>query len=264
MANEYFIDAYSDIGNKKKVNQDALIVKQARSSKIGRVCFACLCDGMGGLSQGEIASASFINRMGQWFQTDFPQLLNSPSDETEDLSGNSTSYNSYWRSVENQWEQICKQINQGLGQYGSENGIKLGTTAVALLVIGDEYLVMSVGDSRAYKIDKRSLEQITHDQSYVQQQMDLGRMTPEEAAVSSQKSVLLQCIGASANVYPDFFRGKLERKNRILLCSDGLWRLLKSDEIIKYTAQRDGIKKMSEIVMRRGETDNISGVVIGV
>ncbi len=262
---EYIIDAYSDIGNRKKVNQDALLVKQARAGSLGRVCFACLCDGMGGLSQGEIASASFINRMSQWFQSEFPSLLMPSADETEDLSGGSTTnYKGYWRNIEVQWSSICKEMNQKLGQYGRNQGIRLGTTAVAIILIGNEYLVMSVGDSRAYLIDKKNVIQITHDQSYVQQQMDMGRMTPEQAATSSQKSVLLQCIGASENVYPDFFRGEFDRKSRFLLCSDGLWRLLSDSEIIKYTAQKDGIKKLTELVKGRGETDNISGLVIGV
>ncbi|SDB40009.1 Serine/threonine protein phosphatase PrpC [Pseudobutyrivibrio sp. YE44] len=262
----YTIDAYSDIGIRKKVNQDSLIIKQARTSNMGRVCFACLCDGMGGLSQGEIASASFVNRMGKWFENDFPHLIMS-QDTTEDLSQQSTTGNSqqgdYWRQIEVQWGLIARQMNQGLKQYGADNGIRLGTTAVAMILIGNEYLVMSVGDSRAYQFNKRHIKQITHDQSYVQQQMDLGRMTPEEAAASSQKSVLLQCIGASENVFPDFFRGTFEKKNYFLLCSDGLWRLLKPEEIISIAPQKDGVKKLTELALKRGETDNISGLVIG-
>jgi len=154
-------------------------------------------------------------------------------------------------------------MNQGLGQYGEGQGIKLGTTIVAGIIIGKEYLVMNVGDSRAYILDKKNLSQITHDQSYVQQQIDLGRMTAEQAANSPQKSVLLQCIGASEKVYPEFYRGNLDAGDRFLFCSDGLWRLLDSDEIIKLSFEKDGIKKMTEIVKSRGETDNISGIVIG-
>lgn len=258
----YTIDAYSDIGIRKKVNQDALIIKQARTSSIGRVCFACLCDGMGGLSQGEIASASFVNRMGQWFHNEFPKLITS-TDVTEDLSNQSFSGVDYWRQIEAQWGLIARQMNQGLGQYGAENGIRLGTTVVAIILIENEYLIMSVGDSRAYMFDKKNLVQLTHDQSFVQQQMDLGRMTKEEAAVNSQKSVLLQCIGASEQVFPDFFRGKFDKKSNFLLCSDGLWRLLNENEIISIAPQKDGVRKLTEIVKNRGETDNISGLVIG-
>ena len=262
----FTIDAYSDIGIRKKVNQDSLIIKQARTSSMGRVCFACLCDGMGGLSQGEIASASFVNRMGKWFENEFPHLI-MPSEVTEDLSKPSTFTNGQqddcFRQIESQWSLIANQMNQGLKQYGAENGIRLGTTAVVIILIGNEYLVMSVGDSRAYQFNKKNIKQITHDQSYVQQQMDMGRMTPQEAAVSSQKSVLLQCIGASENVFPDFFRGTFEKKNYFLLCSDGLWRLLTPEEIISIGPQKDGVKRLTELALQRGETDNISGLVIG-
>lgn len=260
---KFKIDAYSDIGNKKKVNQDALIVKQARTSSIGRVCFACLCDGMGGLSQGEVASSSLVNRMGQWFQNEFPHII-SVEDVTEDLSACGDTRPDFTRQIQAQWEMIVRQMNQGLKQYGNEQGFKLGTTAVFLLIMQGEYLIMSVGDSRAYMFNKKDIKQITHDQSYVQQQMDLGRMTKEEAEKSPDKSVLLQCIGASENVYPDFFRGKVDDDANFLLCSDGLWRLLSNDEIIKYGSQKNGIKKMTELVKSRGETDNISGLVIGV
>ncbi len=262
---QFTIDANSDIGNKKKVNQDSLIIKQARTNTLGRVCFACLCDGMGGLSQGEIASASFINRMNQWFENELPRLISGEaSEETEDLSITKSIKIDYWKEIEYQWGLICSQMNQGLGRYGADQGIKLGTTAVVAIFMHGEYLIMSVGDSRAYQIEKKSIKQITHDQSYVQQQIDLGRMTLKEAEKSPQKSVLLQCIGASENVYPDFFRGVCNKNERFLLCSDGLWRLLKKEEIIKYAFQKDGVKKMTEIVKARGETDNISGLVIGV
>lgn len=260
---KFKIDAYSDIGNKKKVNQDSLIVKQARTNNIGRVCFACLCDGMGGLSQGEVASASFVNRMGQWFENEFPRII-AVEDATEDLSQANPVTTDLFRQVEAQLEMIVRQMNQGLKQYGSEQGFKLGTTAVVILIMQGQYLIMSVGDSRAYVFNGNSLKQITHDQSYVQQQMDLGMMTPEEAAVSPDKSVLLQCIGASENVYPDFYRGKCEDGDTFLICSDGLWRLLTPKEIVSYGAKTNGLQKMTELVKSRGETDNISGLVIGV
>ena len=125
---KFKVDAYSDIGNKKKVNQDSLIVKQARTNNIGRVCFACLCDGMGGLSQGEVASASFVNRMGQWFENEFSRII-AVEDATEDLSQANPVPTDFFRQVEAQLEMIVRQMNQGLKQYGSEQGFKLGTTS---------------------------------------------------------------------------------------------------------------------------------------
>lgn len=266
---KYSVNVNSDIGNKKKVNQDALMVKHARTEKMGKVCFACLCDGMGGLSQGEVASAAFINRMGQWFQNEFPSILSREAEasvkaETEELTAYIDSKNYICRLIQNEWEMISRQMNEGLKQYGRGRGFQLGTTAAAIIFLGDEFFAMSVGDSRIYKIDRAGITQISHDHSYVQQQIDMGRMTPQEAAVSPQKSILLQCIGASDNVYPEFYKGTLEKKTSFLLCSDGLWRLLSNEEIKEYVSKKDGIKKMTEIVKARGESDNISGIVIGL
>ena len=72
---KYNTDAYSDVGIKKTVNQDALLIKQANSRDRGRICMACLCDGMGGLSCGEVASATFIDRMDNWFREELPAAL---------------------------------------------------------------------------------------------------------------------------------------------------------------------------------------------
>lgn len=70
----YLIAAHTDVGIKKKTNQDSYMIKEAQT-KMGRIFFGVLCDGMGGLSNGELASATVIRAMEQWFETDFPQLL---------------------------------------------------------------------------------------------------------------------------------------------------------------------------------------------
>lgn len=254
-------DAYTDKGIKKDINQDALIVKQARTEKNGRVCFACLCDGMGGLSLGEVASATFINRMEKWFNEELPSIFCSDN-ITIQLNATNNEID-YFRQIEIQWKQIVQQTNNKLKRYGKERGIKLATTAVAILIMSGKYIVMNVGDSRAYIVKNDSLIQITHDQSYVQREIDMGRMTKAQAEVSDRKSVLLQCIGASEHVIPDFRYGNTN-DNSFLLCSDGLWRKLKEAEIIYNINCDDGLKKMAGIVKERGEADNISGLIIRV
>ncbi|MCR5195638.1 MAG: serine/threonine-protein phosphatase [Pseudobutyrivibrio sp.] len=250
------VDAYSDIGTKKNVNQDALLIKQATVKTIGNVCLGVLCDGMGGLSCGEVASAAFIDRMDSWFKGEFPKLL--------ETLGENVDLELLIEKVKNQWNDITTEINDKLKSYGIEKGIRLGTTVVAIIIIGNKYLVMNVGDSRAYKFYKKKIEQVSHDQSYVQQQLELGRMTEEEAKHSDKKSVLLQSIGASEHVVPECFYGETERGWHFLLCSDGLWRKLTHKEIIGITPQKDGIKRLTDLVKNRGETDNISGLIISI
>jgi serine/threonine protein phosphatase PrpC len=250
------VDAYSDIGTKKSVNQDALLVKQAKVPEVGNICLAVLCDGMGGLSCGEVASSTFIDRMDSWFKEELPKLI--------ETGNTAVLTNTQFDKIKNSWTSLTTDMNEKLKNYGASKGIRLGTTVVAIMIIENEYMVMNVGDSRAYKFNKQSLEQISHDQSYVQQQIELGRMTKEEADSSDKKSVLLQCIGASEKVVPEFFNGTNQKGLHFFLCSDGLWRKLTSKEIVEITPQKNGIKKLTDIVKNRGETDNISGLLVSV
>ena len=126
-------DAYTDIGTRKKVNQDAILIKQARSRSIGKICFACLCDGMGGLSSGEVASSAFVTRMERWFVNEFPGLI---TDEavTEVLSGGENNTN-IWKLVQIHWNRIVQEMNMKIARYGEERDIKLGTTVVMILLM---------------------------------------------------------------------------------------------------------------------------------
>ena len=264
----YKVDAYSDIGTRKNVNQDALLIKRAKVNGIGDICMGVLCDGMGGLSCGEVASSSFVDRMDVWFKHELPGLLMGQgatellSDSTPSSGNENIDIDLALSQIETNWSSIIHDMNDRLKEYGNSNGIRLGTTVVAIIFLGEKYLAMNVGDSRAYKFNRKDLTLITHDHSFVQQQIDLGRMTEEEAWLSDKKSVLLQCIGASEVVTPEFYEGAIERNQHFLLCSDGLWRKLSAKEIIKVAPQRNGIQKLADMVMKRGESDNISGLII--
>ncbi len=258
---KYQTSTHTDIGTKKSVNQDSLLLKQATSKKVGSICFACLCDGMGGLSSGEIASAAFVHRMDEWFKVELPMLFQR-DDFTEQLEDEKKTENVYLRQTENAWNNIVQEMNERLKKYGVDNDIRLGTTVVVIMIIDDDYIAMNVGDSRAYMINDDGVGLITHDHSYIQEQIDLGRMTYEEAANSDKKSVLLQCIGASEEVVPSFYYGKCGKHDKYLLCSDGLWRKLEPQEIAEFVKKKNGLVAMTDMVKERGETDNISSLLI--
>ena len=256
-------DTYTDVGTRKKVNQDAMVLKQASVQGVGNVCFGCLCDGMGGLSCGEIASAAFIHRMDEWFKVQLPYIF-TRTDFTEQLDVEMVHSNMYLRQIEKDWKGIVQEMNQRLKVYGNNLSIRIGTTVVAVIIINDEYLVMNVGDSRAYLINDSENRLLTHDHSYVQREMDNGRMTPEEALTSDKKSVLLQCIGASEQVVPSFYSGRCHSSDRLLLCSDGFWRKLDLEEMRVSSKKKNGLETMTNMVIERGETDNISSLLIAI
>lgn len=254
----YLIAAHTDVGIKKKTNQDSYMVKEAKT-KLGRVFIGVLCDGMGGLSKGELASATVICAMEQWFEKDFPQILMRSSDVEEVLE-----------QVKNEWNQIVNDLNLQLARYVEKTGARMGTTIVALILIGNVYFIMNVGDSRVYALTKQ-VYQLTKDQSLIQQQIDLGRVRPEEAERHPQRNVLLQCIGASEEVIPDFYMGDVFSGNVFLLCSDGFRHEISNQELFLQLnpsgltteeIMKERLVYLTELVKSRMEMDNISAVVI--
>ena len=166
---------------------------------------------------------------------------------------------------------MAKDINEELINFGAQNSMRLGSTVVSLLVLGNEFIIMNVGDSRVYSFEEGDGRQLTHDQSVVQSLIDKGVMTRAEAENSDQKSVLLQCLGASGSVSPQIVTGKIEDPTSFLLCCDGFWRKLSGDELKEQMkpsictdegAMKAKLDALIEKVKARGETDNITAVLI--
>jgi len=250
---EILTATHTDIGIKKETNQDSLCLKIAETS-IGKVTMAIICDGMGGLSKGEVASASVIEAFSDWFDNELPTMLNANDN----------------KEIEYRWERIIKEQNQRISEYGNHLRIQLGTTLTVLLLINTTYIIGHVGDSRAYMIDEK-LHVVTKDQTLVAREVERGNMTLEQAKVDPRKNVLLQCIGASKIVEPVFIQGKTKLGCVWMLCSDGFRHQITSDEI--YDAFKPSIltneiimsKKANELVeinKYRGETDNITVLLI--
>lgn len=246
---------HTDIGIRKKTNQDSLLIEQAQTDNYGTVLLAVVCDGMGGLAKGEVASATMIRRFSAWFNTELPAMLQRGFNPDE---------------LRNSWEKMAVQTSNKILAYGDACGISLGTTCVCLLIISNCFYIMNVGDSRVYLLSD-GIYQRTKDQSYCQREIDLGRMTPEQAAVDPQRSVLLQCIGAGEVVDPDFFAGTVNPGECYLLCSDGFAHVISPQEIydnlnpavsVNSAIMKQNLVKLIELDKQRGETDNITALLI--
>jgi len=160
--------------------------------------------------------------------------------------------------------------NKKILQYGANEKISLGTTLTAALFTESEYFIVNIGDTRAYEIGAK-LKQLTHDHSFVQQEVDCGRMSPEEARISKRKNVLTRCIGAKEDVVPDFFFGKIKKNATYVLCSDGFRHKISEPEMLSYFdsgkhSSSEDLKNteisLIELNKKRQETDNISVVTI--
>lgn len=255
---EYKIALATDIGPEKKSNQDSICVKEAYTPE-GTVFFAAVCDGMGGLEKGELASKAMVETFSNWFEEKLPFLLAMPDRKAE----------------------ICDSLDaliKGLGKtvlvYGSDNHIQLGTTATAALFLPDEsYLICHVGDTRVYRIDEDGAALLTEDQTLVQRELRLGRITKEQAKDDPRSNVLLQCVGASKYVQPVYVYGKTMKDACYLLCTDGFRHKISQREIAdtlppetnsNEVIMKRNLQSLINTNIARGETDNISAVLIRV
>lgn len=250
----YFGSAVTDIGIKKQTNQDSVCLKIANTVDRKSVVMAIVCDGMGGLEKGELASATVIRRLSEWFHNEFPIRM-------ENFS---------WAQVSIEWSNLVKRMNYEILNYGKTIKMNLGTTLTAMLIVENEYMIVHVGDSRVYKIDDE-IQQVTEDQTFIAREIKNGNMTPEEASKDKRRNMLLQCIGASKNVEPEIIFGKVTVGEVYMLCSDGFRHKISEEEIFNEF-HSESVQTISELEMKekhliaiikaRQEKDNISVVVI--
>lgn len=250
-----FITAYhTDVGIKKNTNQDSLLIHQAQTD-YGNVLLAAICDGMGGLAKGEVASACMVHAFSSWFRLELPQLLSAGLQP---------------EALRSSWEQLIGQVDQRIGLYSSDHNVTMGTTCAALLIVDNTYYIMNIGDSRIYLISD-NIYQLTKDHTYVQREMDAGRMTYEESLRDPQRNVLLQCVGASPVIEPDFFMGDVSINQCYMLCCDGFRHLVGAQEFFEFlnptvstdaATMQNNLIYLTDLNKQRRETDNITAALI--
>lgn len=251
---KYIASYNTNKGIQKETNQDSFLLKIAGVPS-GQIVFMALCDGMGGLNKGELASKEVIEAFDMWFHEEFPQLMK------EGFSK---------KKLEEQWNELLDHMNSVLLQYGEEHGCHIGTTLTAMLFIGEEYYIMHVGDSRVYEMSEQMV-QLTRDHTLVQREVDSGVLTKEQACRDKRKNILLQSVGAGGIVVPDFFEGKIKVDAVYLLCSDGFRNKIKERELYaqlnpKFATDADEIKQTLQqlicLAMERKEQDNITAIAV--
>lgn len=249
----FIVTADTDIGISKDTNQDSVLIKHAMADG-KEILLAVVCDGMGGLSKGELASATVIRAFAKWFDEELPFEL-----ENVDL-----------QVIGAKWSLLLKELNAQILEYSKENGIEgVGTTFSGILFIDDQYVIGHVGDTRIYHIGS-SMTQLTTDQTFVTREISRGTMTLEQAKTDKRRNLLLQCIGASKVVEPQIICGKTE-KGAYMLCSDGfrheiseaeIYESLNPINLMNKDAMHNNAKYLIEQNKNREEKDNISVLLI--
>lgn len=224
----------TDIGYVRDHNEDSLIIIPP--------LFA-VADGMGGHEAGEIASEITVNTLAELA----PSHL-----DAEGLTA----------AVEAANYSVMKAPRQGIGRDG------MGTTLTAAMLEGERLLIAQVGDSRAYLLHKGHLQQITRDHSLMADLIEAGQITPEEARVHPNRSVITRAIGSDIHMRPDIYELNVDAGDRILLCSDGLSSMISNNAIESIMRrQSDAQHCADELVtaaLENGGADNVTVVVADV
>ena len=245
--------ARSDKGPVRSTNQDACCVEVAQT-RFGDAVMAVVCDGVGGLEHGEVASTHVARAFDQWFAREFPSLLSSMDVR---FAG---------QVVEDSWHELLCRLNQELRNLGARDGAMLGTTFTGVLACSGCYVVGHVGDCRLYCLNGQDLTQITEDQTLVAREVARGHMSEEEARTDARRNVILQAVGVTPGLRPSFYRGPWRMRDLFVLCSDGAYRMA-GDEGIRAAFSHTGHAEVGlnmachaliERALTQGETDNLT------
>ena len=237
--------ALTDQGCVRSQNQDTYQMEQLDKNTL----LCVVCDGMGGAKSGNVASALtaevFTQEVKRSWSAGLSREKTSQLLQSAVKLANATVY------------EQSRQIEEFEG---------MGTTLVAVLVQGKLATVVNVGDSRAYKIDRAGIRQITKDHSLVQLMVDRGELTPEMARTYPGKNVITRAIGTEPTVLTDVFQLEVARDDCLLLCTDGLSNMMDDQEILFEVAhgvnKQECCRRLVDIVLGRGAPDNVTSVLI--
>ena len=237
----------SDKGCVRKQNQDAYHIEQLDRSSL----LCVVCDGMGGAKSGNIASSLAVDVF------------------VEEIRRTWTSYMDQ-EKVDQMLKSAVKLANFTVfdqsQQFEEFDG--MGTTLVAVLIRGRHATVINVGDSRAYKVGRSGIRQITRDHSLVQLMVDRGELTPEMARTYPGKNFITRAIGTEPIVMGDLYHQDAQKGDFFLLCSDGLSNMMDEQEILFEVLhgvnKQNCCQRLLDIAKNRGAPDNVTSVLISV
>ena len=253
-----YIAACTDKGIARRTNQDACCIQVAQT-RFGEVVLAVVCDGVGGLSAGELASATVAYSFAQWFQEELPILIESMSHRP------SLDFD----VIQTVWGILLSNLNEMIRSHGQRQSQMLGTTFTGILVCNNSYLVGHVGDCRLYQISARGMRQVTEDQTLLAKKLAAGEITPAEAINFRQKNVILQSVGTEGMLHPAFYRGTCVPSDIFVMCCDGAYRKAEEQGIDSFFQNvdshdeqelNDACKNIITYDLRHGEKDNLTVV----
>jgi protein phosphatase len=235
----------TDPGCVRAQNQDAYqIVHLDRNTLL-----CVVCDGMGGAKSGNVASTLAVDVFVQEIKHTWTSAMD--REKTDQMLRRAVKLANF------------TVFDQAM-QFEEFSG--MGTTLVAALIRGRDMTVINVGDSRAYRVNRSGIRQLTVDHSLVQMMVDRGELTPELARTYPGKNFITRAIGTEPVVESDLFHYNVDRGDCLLLCSDGLSNMMDDQEIlfevVHGTNKKLCCQRLLDIAKNRGAPDNVTSVLI--
>jgi serine/threonine protein phosphatase PrpC len=242
----------TDPGMVRSHNEDSI----GTDAEIG---LAVLADGMGGYNAGEVASGIAVAML----STEMKQALENSEPHAVDGSGE-TLAEKFVRENSAKANAAIFQTAKSQPQYSG-----MGTTLVVAIFYDNKMTVAHIGDSRLYRLRGDSMEQVTRDHSLLQEQLDSGLITPEEAKLSQNKNLVTRALGIDPTVEPEVHVYETQPDDTYLLCSDGLSDMVEDEEIrlTLITLKSNPNLTVQQLVQAandNGGRDNISAMLIRV
>lgn len=234
--------AMTDIGRTRMVNQDYVFSCQEPVGNLPNLFI--VADGMGGHQAGDFASSYSVKKF----------------IESVSLSLQKNPHKIFRDAIRYANKELIEKSRSNPELKG------MGTTMVALCILGEKAYVANVGDSRLYLMEENQLTQITVDHSLVQEMIRIGELTKETARIHPDKNIITRAVGAGKDINVDFFEFSITKNSTLLMCSDGLSNMVEDDQIALLlksakTPEKIG-KKLIETANRNGGKDNIAVIVI--
>jgi PPM family protein phosphatase len=232
----------TDVGVIRSGNEDSYLMVPDRGIFV-------VADGMGGHAAGEVASDMAVHYVAR---------------ELDSLRGLTD------EQVAERMRGAIRTANGAIFQRTLTEHDKrgMGTTVTALTLYESRFLVGQVGDSRAYLLRDNKLSQLTKDHSYVQEQVDAGYLTPEQARTHPYSNVITRCVGANSDVMPDIYVGTVRPRDVFLLASDGLTGMLEDYQLAELLSPErmpeDEVDALIAEANRHGGLDNITAVIVRI
>ncbi len=237
----------TDRGKVRRDNQDSFQIERIDEKSC---LVAVLCDGMGGEKAGNIASSLAAKA----FVTHVRERILTSAVRRPDIG-----------TIMIQAVSAANNMVFGYSCFDAEY-TGMGTTLVAAVIFDGRVFIANVGDSRAYKLTRTKITQISHDHSLVQEMVDKGQLSQEEARKHPRRNVITRALGVDETVPCDIFTPKINKGDKLLLCSDGLTNMLTDEELLS-TAKTGGDlisigRQMLDQALDRGAPDNVTVVLI--